>query len=56
MAAVKLKRSPVLTTQLYSLNEPQNASDGIFSPELLMEMQETAEGQQAAFDFVLDIG
>lgn len=46
----------VLTTQLYFPNEPQNESDGIFSPVLLMDVQEAAEGQQATFNFVLNVG
>lgn len=53
---VQAPNQPVLTTQLYFPNEPQNQSDGIFSPELLMDVQKTAEGQRANFDFVLDIG
>jgi len=53
---VQAPNQPVLTTQLYFPGEAQNESDGIFSPELLMEVQEAAEGQQATFDFVLNIG
>jgi protocatechuate 3,4-dioxygenase beta subunit len=44
---------PILTTQLYFPNEPQNASDGIYSPELLMDVQDAADGQAATFNFVL---
>jgi len=44
---------PILTTQLYFPNEPQNARDGIYSPELLMEVQNAADGQAATFNFVL---
>jgi protocatechuate 3,4-dioxygenase beta subunit len=53
---VQAPNQPVLTTQLYFPGEPQNESDGIFSPELLMAMHEAAEGQQATFNFVLDVG
>jgi protocatechuate 3,4-dioxygenase beta subunit len=53
---VQAPNQPVLTTQLYFPGEPQNESDGIFSPELLMEVQDGADSQQAIFDFVLDIG
>jgi protocatechuate 3,4-dioxygenase beta subunit len=42
-----------LTTQLYFPNEPDNQRDGIFMPELLMDVQAAADGQTAAFDFVL---
>ncbi len=44
---------PVLTTQLYFPNEPQNTTDGIYSPELLMDVQDVADGKAAAFNFVL---
>jgi protocatechuate 3,4-dioxygenase beta subunit len=40
----------VLTTQLYFPGESRNASDPIFSPELLVEMR----GRRASFDFVLE--
>ena len=53
---VQAPNQPVLTTQLYFPNEPDNDRDGIFQPELLMAVQETAEGQAAAFNFVLDVG
>jgi protocatechuate 3,4-dioxygenase beta subunit len=44
---------PVLTTQLYFPGEARNNSDGIFSPELLMHVQNTTNGQLATFNFVL---
>lgn len=44
---------PVLTTQLYFPDEPQNASDGIFHPDLVMTLQDSADGKTGAFDFVL---
>lgn len=44
----------VLTSQLYLPDEAGNARDGIYSPALLMTVQErTAERVAAAFDFVL---
>ncbi|MBW4654580.1 MAG: hypothetical protein KME20_16305 [Kaiparowitsia implicata GSE-PSE-MK54-09C] len=46
------ERSP-LTTQLYFPSEPQNQRDGLFQPELLMTVEATDHGQQAAFDFVV---
>ena len=46
---------PVLTTQLYFPDEPQNASDGIYNPALLMTIQDAAEGKNASFNFVLDV-
>lgn len=42
----------ILTTQLYFPNEPQNATDGIFRPELLMALR-TGEPAVATFDFVV---
>lgn len=47
---------PVLTTQLYFPDEPRNEADGIFRPELLMEVQDTDGGKLATFNFVLDLG
>ncbi len=43
----------ILTTQLYFPNEARNATDGIFSSELLMTVSEVAGGRAATFDFVL---
>jgi protocatechuate 3,4-dioxygenase beta subunit len=52
---VQAPNRPILTTQLYFPGEPRNARDGIFNSALLMEIQDTAEGQVAAFNFILDI-
>ena len=43
----------ILTTQLYFPGEPRNDSDSIFSPYLLMNVQNTPTGLQATFNFVL---
>jgi protocatechuate 3,4-dioxygenase beta subunit len=40
----------VLTTQLYFPNDRSNARDGLFRPELVMQMKDRAQG---AFDFVV---
>lgn len=53
---VQAPDQPVLTTQLYFPGEPANASDGIFDDALVMDVQNAANGQSAAFDFVLDVG
>jgi protocatechuate 3,4-dioxygenase beta subunit len=50
---VQAPNHSVLTTQLYFPGEPHNDSDGIFSPNLLMQVQNTANGQLATFNFVL---
>jgi protocatechuate 3,4-dioxygenase beta subunit len=45
---------PPLITQLYFPDEPANASDGIFNPVLVMDVQEVEDGELAFFTFVLD--
>lgn len=52
---VQAPDQPVLTTQLYFPGEPGNQTDGIFSAELLMDVQDAPDGKQALFDFVLEI-
>jgi protocatechuate 3,4-dioxygenase beta subunit len=52
---VQAPNQPVLTTQLYFPDEPENANDGIFDPALLMDVQASQTGKLAAFDFVLDV-
>ena len=44
---------PVLTTQLYFPDEPANATDGIFDPALVIDMEDAAEGEVGFFTFVL---
>ena len=53
---VKVQRpgGRVLTTQLYFPGEPANESDGIFRPELVMDVRDGANGKEASFDFVLE--
>jgi protocatechuate 3,4-dioxygenase beta subunit len=50
---VQAPNQPVLMTQLYFPGEPANARDGIFSQELLMDVQDAADGKTATFNFVL---
>jgi len=52
---VQAKGGPVLTTQLYFPDEPQNRRDGLFSPALLV-LQPPAQRRQASFDFVVRTG
>lgn len=52
---VQAPNQPVLTTQVYFPNEPGNATDGIFRPELLMDVQDVADGKAASFNFVLAV-
>ena len=51
---VQAPDGPVLTTQLFFPGEPGNQSDRIFSPQLLVVMQDAEDGKQATFDFILD--
>ena len=53
---VKVQRpnGRVLTTQLYFPGDPRNASDGIYSADLLMAVQEVSGGRTGAFNFVLN--
>ncbi|HEX8207283.1 MAG TPA: hypothetical protein VF587_14575 [Solirubrobacteraceae bacterium] len=48
---VQAPRRDVLTTQLYFPGEPANDADGLFVPELAMDVR----GARATFDFVLDV-
>jgi len=48
---VQAPERDVLTTQLYFPDEAANASDGIYVPELVMDVR----GERATFDFVLDV-
>jgi hypothetical protein len=43
----------LLTTQLYFPGEAANEDDSIFSPELLMDVQDSASGKNATFTFVV---
>lgn len=50
---VQAPNRPVLTTQLYFPNEPQNQQDGIFHADLVMDVRDIANGKAATFDFVV---
>lgn len=52
---VQAANQPVLTTQLYFPDEPDNARDGIYHPSLEMRVQDTANGKLGTFNFVLDV-
>ena len=52
---VQAPNGPVLTTQLYFPGEARNDSDGIFSPELLMHVQQTNNGELATFNFIIAV-
>ncbi len=45
---------PLLTTQLYFPDEPQNSRDSLFNRALLMRVAEADSGRTGQFDFVLN--
>jgi protocatechuate 3,4-dioxygenase beta subunit len=50
---VQAPNQPVLTTQLYFPDEPDNARDGIFNSALLMDVSDSPDGKLGSFNFVL---
>lgn len=52
---VQAANRPVLTTQLYFPDDPGNARDRLFRPELLMRAEKAGGGLAGRFDFVLDL-
>lgn len=50
---VQAPDGPILTTQLYFPDEPANARDIIFRPDLLMDVVDGEEEKAATFTFVL---
>ncbi len=53
---VQAANNPVLTTQLYFPNEPENARDGEYTRVLEMDVTNNAEGsRKGAFNFVLKV-
>ncbi len=52
---VQAPNGPILTTQLFFPGVPQNQSDQIFDQRLLMAIQNTNNGMQATYNFVVNI-
>lgn len=52
---VQAPKRPVLTTQFYFPDEPQNRKDSLFRRELLMRVAQAGDELRARFDVVLDI-
>ena len=50
---VQAPNQRILTTQLYFPGEPGNPRDGIYNPELELDMRDDANGRVGLFDFVL---
>lgn len=51
---VQAPGGPVLTSQIYFPGEAANASDQIFDPALIAEVETTADGLRGAFNFVIN--
>src|ERR1700737_845414 len=51
---VQAQGRSVLTTQLFFPGEPRNQIDGLFRPQLLMNIRDTPTLMSAQFDFVVD--
>jgi len=51
---VQAPNAAVLTTQLYFPGEAQNASDGIYRSECLIDVKDTSAGRDGTFRFVLN--
>ncbi|MGH2374292.1 MAG: hypothetical protein ACRDIC_12620 [bacterium] len=52
---VQAANQPVLTTQLYFPGEQRNQTDGIFRPNLLLSVRDSAGTRLGTFNFVLNI-
>jgi protocatechuate 3,4-dioxygenase beta subunit len=53
---VQAPNGPVLTTQLFFPNEPQNSRDSIYNPKLVLPIKDAADGSKTAtFDFVVKV-
>ncbi len=52
---VQAPNHPTLTTQVYFPDEARNQADSIFNRALVVNMQDTASGKLATFNFVLNI-
>ena len=50
---VQAPNGPMLTTQLFFPDVQSNASDSIFNADLVISVQETADGEQAEFNFIV---
>jgi protocatechuate 3,4-dioxygenase beta subunit len=50
---VQAPNGPVLTSQIYFPGMAANERDSIFDPALLADVQETADGKMATFNFVV---
>ena len=51
---VQAPNGPVLTSQLYFPDEPENERDGIFDPSLVIDQKDATDGKVGFFTFVLE--
>jgi len=49
------KNTPLLTTQLFFPNDPKTCDDPLFFAENVMDLTDIEGGQEANYDFVIDI-
>jgi protocatechuate 3,4-dioxygenase beta subunit len=52
---VRVPNGPTLTTQLYFPREQRNQTDALFNPDLVVALQDMADGHVAVFNFVVSI-
>lgn len=50
---VQAPNGQIITSQLFFPGVTQNDSDGIYNPSLLLSLQETSDGLQAGYNFVV---
>ncbi|MBN1161733.1 MAG: hypothetical protein JXA17_07300 [Dehalococcoidales bacterium] len=48
------EKSPILTTQLFFPGESKNTTDPLFEKLTVVDLKDTAQGQKATFDFVVE--
>jgi len=51
---VQAPNGPILTSQLFFPDVPQNKTDGIFDPKLLLNIKDASDGKTATFNFVVN--
>jgi protocatechuate 3,4-dioxygenase beta subunit len=51
---VQAPDGPVLTSQLYFPDEPENERDGIFDPALVIDLEDATDGKVGFFNFALE--
>ena len=52
---VQAPNGPVITSQLFFPDVPQNKTDGIFDSRLLLAIKDASDGKTATFNFVVNV-